>query len=129
MLYTDASIAETNTRGESEFVCSDNRMKMSWRYARGRGWAYGKREECLRGEETRTWMWNSRVPGSDFKASSSVSRRFILLGCMRLQLLVAQVFVVLGLDGSQSRRTYKEQALNPNSDGMHSRFDGSHDIE
>lgn len=77
MLYTHASIAVVSTRGESGVICSERRMRMSWRYDLGRGKAKGKRPACFLGDETRTCKWNSRVPGKLFKAVKRVSRRLI----------------------------------------------------
>lgn len=76
-LYTHASTAVTSMRGESGVDCSDSKMRMSWRYERGRGIAKGKRAACFLGDERRTWRWNSRVPGRRESPDKMASRKLI----------------------------------------------------
>lgn len=51
---------------------------MSWRYVFGRDAAKGYKLECFLGDDTRTWMWNWRVPGRFASPCKSASRRFML---------------------------------------------------
>ena len=71
-------MAETRTRGESGEGCCERRTMMSWRKVFGRGAAKGYRFECFLGDDTRTWMWNWRVPGRLASPCKSASRRFML---------------------------------------------------
>src|ERR1700722_1008680 len=76
--YTEASIAATRSRAASGVLCSDSRMRTSWRKALGRGEANGKSFECFRGEDISTCRWNSRVPASFLRDSNNESLRLII---------------------------------------------------
>lgn len=71
-------MAETRTRGESGVGCSERRTSMCWRNVFGRGVAKGYKFECFLGDDTRTWMWNWRVPGRFSRPCKSASRRCML---------------------------------------------------